>query len=128
MNNTSTACDTFAETFTGPNADGKYVLVPDCNPWTDGPGSCPDPDPPPPALCSRRVIIIPIVDGFGNGGSDPTEIQGFALLYLEGYDGGKCQGSNCEIKGHFVRAEVTVNGLSGVFDPESSIQFTKLVE
>jgi hypothetical protein len=128
MDNTSAACDTFAETFTGPDADGEYVLVPDCNPWLDGPGRCPEEEPDPPALCSRRVIIIPVVDGFGNGGSDPATVQRFALIYLEGYEDGKCSGNSCEIQGHFVKADINTGGLSGVYDEQASIHFTRLTE
>ena len=121
-------CDTFEETFTGPDANGEYVLVPDCNPWLDGPGKCPEPETDPPAECSRRVIIIPVVDGFGSGGSDPASIQRFALIYLEGYEDGKCSGNSCEIQGRFVKADINTGALSGVYDAAASIHFTKLTE
>lgn len=124
MNNTSTACDTFEETFTSLGG-GAYNLDPDCNPWIDGPGKCTGNDP---GLCSRRVIIIPVVDSFGSGTSDPTTIQRFALVYLEGYDASKCQGNVCEIKGRFVRADVTTGALSGTYDPNAAVQFARLSE
>jgi hypothetical protein len=120
----SQGCDTFEDAFGTPDADGKYHLDPDCNPWTNGPGHCTsDTD-----ICSRRVIIIPVVDTFGNGASDPAEIQRFALVYLEGYEDGKCQGNSCEIKGRFVKADITTDALSGVFDEDALIHFTKLSE
>lgn len=125
MNNTSTACDTFDEAFASLGG-GKYHLNGDCNPWTDGPGRCVDNNPG--TLCSRRVIIIPVVDTFGNGTSDPATIQRFALVYLEGYDSGKCTGSTCEIKGRFVQADVNARALAGTYDPQASIHFSKLVE
>ena len=129
MNNTSAACDTFVETFAGPDANGKYALNPQCNPWLDGgAGQCPTPDTSPYAKCSRRVIVIPVVDGYGNGSSSDVTILRFALVYLQGYDNGKCQGSNCEIKGNFVRADVNTGGLAGVYDEQSSIHFSKLTE
>jgi hypothetical protein len=128
MNNTSTTCDTFAETFTGPDANGKFALNPDCNPWIDGPGKCPVPDTSPYAKCSRRVIVIPVVDGYGNGSSSDVTILRFALIYLQGYDSGKCSGSNCEIKGNFVRADVNMGGITAAYDNESSINFSKLTE
>jgi hypothetical protein len=118
------SCDTFADTFGTPDADGNYDLHPDCNPWIDGPGKCTSTT----DYCSRRVIIIPVVDSFGNGASDPIEIQRFALVYLEGYEGGKCQGNSCEIKGRFVKADINANGLAGVFDEDALIHFTKLSE
>jgi hypothetical protein len=117
-------CDTFADTFGTPDADGKYHVHPDCNPWTDGPGACTSAT----DFCSRRVIIIPVVDGFGNGASDPAEIQRFALVYLEGYEGGKCQGNSCEIKGRFVKADISLSALAGIYDEDASIHFTRLSE
>jgi hypothetical protein len=120
----SQGCDTFALAFGSPDAQGKYHLDPDCNPWTDGPGKCTsDSD-----ICSRRVIIIPVVDTFGSGASDPAEIQRFALVYLEGYDSGKCQGNNCEIKGRFVKADITTEALAGTYDAAALIHFVRLSE
>lgn len=118
------ACNTFALAFGTPDADGKYHLDPDCNPWIDGPGKCTSAT----DFCSRRVIIIPVVDSFGNGASDPAEIQRFALVFLEGYDNGKCQGNSCEIKGRFVKADITTDALAGVYDEDALIHFTKLSE
>jgi hypothetical protein len=100
-------------------------LNPDCNPWL-GPGECPAA--PSSALCSRRVIIIPVINSFGNGSSDPVTILRFALLFLEGYEGGKCSGNSCEIKARFVNAELTTGALAGSFDPDAPVHFTKLIE
>jgi Flp pilus assembly protein TadG len=124
MNNTSAACDTFDETFASLGGS-KYYLNPDCNPWTDGPGKCTGNDL---GLCSRRVIIIPVVDTFGSGTSDPATIQRFALVYLEGYDAGTCQGNQCEIKGRFVSADVNTSALAGTYDPQALVHFVKLTE
>jgi hypothetical protein len=49
-------------------------------------------------------------------------------LFLNGYDFGKCQGSQCEIKGQFVMADINTNALSGTYDPDASIHFTRLTE
>jgi hypothetical protein len=122
MNNTSLACDTFAEAFGTPDASGKYHLATACNPWIDGPGKCQTQT----SLCSRRVIMIPVVDGFGNGSSDPATILRFALVYLEGYDSGKCQGNSCEIKGHFVNADVDTSAIAGAYDPLAMVHFVRL--
>lgn len=124
MGYTSTTCDSFAEAFGSPDASGNYHLAPACNPWIDGPGKCATST----SICSRRVIVIPIVDGFGSGASDPTTILRFALVYLDGYDSGKCQGNNCEIKGHFVRADVNTGALGGSYDPQALVHFAKLSE
>ena len=125
MNNTMPECDTFEEVFTAPDSvTGISNLNPDCNPWLDGPGKCTSAT----DSCSRRVIIIPVIDSFGNGASDPGTIQRFALLFLEGYDSGKCQGNQCEIKGRFVMADINTNALAGTYDPEAPIHFTRLDE
>jgi Flp pilus assembly protein TadG len=124
MNNTLASCDTFAEVFSGPDGSGKYQLNANCNPWADGPGKCTTPT----SLCSRRVIVIPVIDHFGNGSSDPVTIQRFALVFLEGYDSGKCSGNACQIKGRFVNAEVNANGLAGYYDANAQIHFTRLTE
>lgn len=122
MTDTAAACDTFAETFSGPDAAGRYHLNSGCNPWNGG-GLCATQS----SICSRRVIIIPVVDAFGNG-QTPVTIQRFALVYLEGYDNGKCQGNSCEIHGRFVNADLTVNALAGSYDPGASVHFVKLIE
>ncbi|MBI5288320.1 MAG: hypothetical protein HY873_05055 [Chloroflexi bacterium] len=125
INNTMAECDTFSEVFTAPDSvTGESNINPDCNPWTDGPGKCTsDTD-----LCSRRVIIIPVVDTFGNGASDPATIQRFALMFLEGYDNGKCQGNSCEIQGRFVRSDINTRALAGSYDEDALIHFTRLSE
>jgi hypothetical protein len=116
MDNASSACDSFAETFDGPDSNGRYYLDPQCNPYIDG-GSG-----------GTRVIVIPIVDSFGSGASDPATITGFALVYLEGYEDGKCSGNSCEIQGRFVRADLSANALAGLYDPDALVQFSRLTE
>jgi hypothetical protein len=123
MSNTMSECDTFAETFGSADADGTYNLNPDCNPWTSGPGYCESTT----DLCSRRVIVIPVVQDFGNGNSDPLMITRFALVYLEGYQG-DCTGSSCEILGRFVKADISASALAGIYDEEALIHFTRLAE
>ena len=120
---TSTTCDEFTEAFT-PSVGDSYDLNPDCNPWLDGPGKCLTNT----SLCSRRVIIIPVVDEFGSGASDPSTLQRFALVFLEGYDTDKCQGNACEIKGRFVTAEISAKALAGAFDEDAPIHFVRLSE
>ena len=95
----------------------KYGLNPACNPW--GAGACPVPDDGV-TLCSRRVILIPIIDAFGNGKKDAT-IQGFALFFLE-------SASGADVTGRFVRADVSISGVTGGYDPNSLIQTSKLSE
>jgi hypothetical protein len=116
MENATAACDTFEETFDGPDATGKYFLDPQCNPWIDG------------GEGGTRVIIIPIVDKLGLGASGTSTITGFALLYLEGYNPGACIGSSCEIQGRFVRADISANALAGTYNETALIQFTRLDE
>ena len=70
-----------------------------------------------------------MIDGFGNGSSDPVTIQRFALVYLEGYTTGSCStGNNCEVQARFVDADITTNAFAGAYDPTSTIHFVKLVE
>lgn len=114
MNGTAPECDTFAEVFTGPT-NGKYVINRSCNPWLDG------------GYASRRVVLVPIINGLCNGRCDVT-ITGFALFWLEGYGAGGCTGNSCEIKGRFVNADLSVNALTGIYDANASIVFTKLSE
>jgi hypothetical protein len=128
LDNTKEDCDTFEETFSGPDANGKYNLDPECNPFASG-GMCPIPDTSPPAQCSRRVLLIPVIDEFGNGTSDSVTVQRFAMIYLMGL--GECDSSgagHCEVQGIFVKADITTNSLAGVFDEDASVHFTKLVE
>jgi len=123
MNNTISSCNEFGEAFPTTDPDtGVYQLSQACNPWVNGAGYCATATSP----CSRRVIIIPIVDDFGNGQSTVT-FQRFALVWLEGYTG-NCTGNDCEILGRFVRADVTMNALAGTYDPGAQIHFVKLSE
>ena len=63
-------------------------------------------------LCSRRVIVVPIIDAFGNDKTD-FEVQGFELMYLIGYaNGSQRQGNDCHIQCIFVDADVSVNAIS----------------
>jgi hypothetical protein len=49
-------------------------------------------------------------------------------VYLEGYTGGQCGGSFCEIRARFVKAELTTGGLSGPYDENALVQFVRLTE
>jgi hypothetical protein len=54
-------------------------------------------------------------------------ILGFALIYLEGYEG-SCTGSSCDIRARFIRAELTTNSFAGAYDPDALVQFVRLTE
>lgn len=127
MTYTSADCDTFEEAFGTPDATGTYNLSYNCNPWI-GPGECPDGPTSPVELCSRRVMIIPVINDFGSGSSDAVTVLEFALVWLEGYDSDMCKGSDCEIQVRFVKADVTTNALAGTYDPGSLIHFVRLSE
>jgi len=122
MTHTSSTCDSLDDAFPK-GTDGARHLAPACNPWTTGPGACATTT----SMCSRRVIIIPVVDTFGNGASTPTTIQRFALLFLKGYEG-TCTGNSCDIDAWFVKADITTNALAGSYDPTAMIHFVKLSE
>lgn len=123
MTHTISTCDSFAEAFPTVEADGTYHLAPACNPWINAGGQCATPT----SLCSRRVILIPVVNSFGNGASTPSTLQRFALVFLEGYQG-TCTGNSCEIQGRFVKADITTNALAGSYDPTALVHFAKLSE
>ncbi|HYM16327.1 MAG TPA: pilus assembly protein TadG-related protein [Dehalococcoidia bacterium] len=114
LDHTTAACSSFSSVFT-PNGSG-YNLTPACNPWSAG--ACPQPDNG--AACSRRVIVIPIVDQFGNG-KKPVTVLGFALLWLDSSSGGV-------VTGRFVNANVDMGALTGGYDPNSLIHFAKLIQ
>lgn len=114
---TPAATNTVAPTST-PSSSGMYALNPNCNPWA-GPGACPKPDDGV-TPCSRRVIVIPIIDQLPNGRKEVT-ILGFAMFFLEGSSGGV-------VSGRFVRADVNFGSLAGVYNPNSTLQYAKLVE
>jgi Flp pilus assembly protein TadG len=129
LNATLPNCDTFAEVFSpSASGDGSYDLNPDCNPW-NGPGACPTPedDTEPPSSCSRRVVVVPVIDSFGKGTSDFTML-GFSLLFLDQTPPICPQGNDCTVTGIFVKSDVSVNAITGVYDAESSIHFTRLTE
>lgn len=117
MDNTKEECSEFSgdDGAFVDNGDGTHYLKPGCNPFLAG------------GEDSLRVVIVPIIDELCNGSCEVT-IKGFALFYLEGYDSGKCSGNDCEIKGRFAKAHVNVGALAGVYDPDSSIHFVRMVE
>ncbi len=124
INYTSTSCDSLVEAFGTPDqVTGKYQLNPNCNPWTDGPGSCPTET----SICSRRVMMIPVVDEFGNGQS-PATITRFALVFLMPLANGKCTGNSCEIQGIFINADVNARSLAGTYDAGAPVHFVRLTE
>lgn len=114
LTNTDPHCDTFGEVFSGP-VNGKYQLNRQCNPWLAG------------SYRSLRVFIVPVVNSLCNGHCDTT-VVGFALFWLEGFGSGGCTGNSCEVQGRFVNADATVNALTGIYDPNAPIHFTKLSE
>jgi hypothetical protein len=103
----------------------QYTLNQNCNPWGSGAGACPPA--PSTALCSRRVLIVPIINGFNNGSSTDMTIQSFALFFLEGYSG-SCTGNSCDIRGEFVNAQLTTGAIAAAYNPSASVQFVKLTE
>ncbi len=114
IEHTDPSCSTFEQVFDGP-ADGKFHLDALCNPWLAGSKS------------SLRVVLVPVIDSLCNGRCDVT-VVGFAMFFLEGYGAGGCTGNDCEVKGRFVNADLTINALTGVYDPDSSLHFTRLTE
>lgn len=111
---TDSHCDTFGEVFTPvAGQTGTYSLNRSCNPWLSG------------GYASKRVILIPITSGEYNG-RKPVTITGFALFFLEGFQNGVCQGNDCNVMGRFVRADLNIGSLKGVFNPNSMLHFVRL--
>jgi hypothetical protein len=73
------------------------------------------------------VLIVAIINGFGNGSSTDVTIQEFALFYLEGYTG-SCTGNRCDIQGRFVNAKLTTGAIAGAYNASAPVQFVKLIE
>jgi hypothetical protein len=118
---TAAPTNTPAPTSTPNGSDQEYKINPNCNPWSGG--RCETPT----SICSRRIFLIPIIDEFGDGSSDDLEIQGFALVFLEGY-GDSCTGSSCDVRVRFVKADVTTGAFAGDYDPDSLNHFVRLTE
>jgi hypothetical protein len=70
---------------------------------------------------------VPVIDGFGKGSSAFT-MTGFALLFLDQTSPICPQGNDCTVTGIYVKSDVSVNALTGIYDPDSSIHFTRLSE
>jgi Flp pilus assembly protein TadG len=120
---TPTTAPPTATPVSGGGSDTQYTINPNCNPWSGG--KCTSNTD---SNCSRRVFLIPIINDFGNGSSDPTTILGFALVFLEGYDSGRCSGNSCEIHARFVNAKVDTSGYASTYDEDSSIHIVRLTE
>ena len=135
ISQTTSQCDTLGEVV-GPdtNSDGRPEIVSQCNPWskaaadTDGDGgTC---DNLPGGIGSCRILAIPVIQGneLPAPSQDVTNVK-FALFWLEPFESGKCSGNKCEVRGYFIDAEVSVNGLLGDLDPENNpFVVFKLVE
>ncbi|MDP2949977.1 MAG: pilus assembly protein TadG-related protein [Chloroflexota bacterium] len=116
LEGTSTACDTFEETFQ--LVDGAWRFANnECDPWeADGAGS-------------KRVVLVPVISDTDQGKSYVT-VYSLALVYLtnEATDNICPTGNECDVKGIFVKAYDDIGVLMGALDPNSDIRFARLVE
>ena len=55
-------------------------------------------------------------------------MTGFALLFLDQTSPICPKGNDCTVTGIYVKSDVSVNALTGIYDPDSSIHFTRLTE
>jgi Flp pilus assembly protein TadG len=116
--NTPAPTNTTGPTSTPASGDTVYGMDPDCNPWTGG--ACTSTT----DTCSRRIFLIPVIESY----NDPYEIVGFALVFLEGYEG-SCTGSSCDVKVRFVRSNATLGGVfTGAYDNNAYNHYVKLIE
>jgi hypothetical protein len=114
FNNTSAACDEFTDVLI-PKGDGTYNVDPSCHPF---------------ASDSLRLVLIPVIDNFPNGTSQPVTIKYFTAMFLNSMSQSKCTGNSCEITGTFVKTvfDPTSDATFGIYDPASGIEFVRLVE
>jgi hypothetical protein len=109
MDNTSDDCDEWTEvTFPGGG------IRPECNPWLNE--------------ASKRVIMIPVVDGLfeGSGGTKVIDIVRFAIFFLEDFEEKDCKGSDCDIVGRFIETSLTAT-YQGLDDLEEDSFLTVVV-
>ena len=115
ITNTDALCDSFDEVFEE-QPDGTFALNHECNPWVEG------------SYASLRVIVLPVITSLCNGSCD-VSVTGFSLFWLDGYAShNNCTGSDCEIAGRFIAADVTMGGLIGQYDADSLLHYVRLVE
>ena len=116
FNNTSTGCDSFDEVLFS-DGNGAYRINGTCNPFVGAPESL-------------RLVIIPVIQSFPNGSSQPVTIKYFTALYLNGMQNNKCTGNSCEISGTLVKivADPANDATLGTYDPTNGVKFVRLVE
>jgi Flp pilus assembly protein TadG len=112
IDETSTQCDEFDEVFQ--EVGDRYRFKNRCNPF--GAGAVSD---------SKRAVIVPIIEELCHGRCDVTILK-FGMFFLE--ELGSCTGNDCEVTGWFVEAQADVGALMGALEPDSLIQFIRLVE
>jgi hypothetical protein len=113
---TSTSCDEFSEVLI-PKGDGTYRVNAACNPFTDN-------------SQSLRLVLVPVIDAFPNGSSEPVTIKYFTALFLTDMQQNKCHGSSCQITGEFVKIVVDPNSDAdlGIYDENSAVKFVRLIQ
>ena len=118
LNNTSSQCDEFTETFEDDPTtaeQGVYRIRQECNPFLAG------------RYDSARILIVPVIDQVCAGSCEVT-IVNFALFFLEGFGSGGCTGNDCEIVGRFVRVNQNVGLLAGTYNATAYNHFVRLVD
>ena len=129
LSQTTSQCDTVAEVV-GPdtNGDGIPEVLPGCNPWgaaasdTDNDGGvCDNINYQGVMRGSCRILAVPVIRGpnLPPPSGNATNVA-FALFWLLPLENGTCSGNDCEIKGYFISAEVSVSGLLATYNPEDS--------
>jgi len=117
LQDTSAACDSFEEVFAPDASNPSNMLIsPACNPF-----------PPYNVADSKRVVILPVIDGLCNGRCD-VQIVRFALFFVTGV---QCTGgqSSCEITGQYAEAAFDTGTLKlGPYSGDAALKFVRLVE
>jgi Flp pilus assembly protein TadG len=114
LDNTSTNCDQFDEVLAA-DGNGGYNVKASCNPFGGSSNSL-------------RLVLIPVIDSFPSGSSQPMTIQYFTALFLNDLE--NCTGITCDVTGTFVKTVVdpTNDAVLGIYDEESGVKFVRLVE
>ncbi len=117
LNATSTACDDFSEVFQADPANPSNMFITQaCNPF-----------PPYSVANSKRVIIIPVINGLCGGRCD-VQIVRFALFFVDGVHCNGGQGS-CQVTGQYAEAAFDAGHLHmAPYNGDAAFTLVRLVE
>lgn len=117
LQDTVEICDTFSEVFyPDPYNPDRMLINPECNPF-----------PPYNVTGSKRLVLVPVIDGLCNGRCDVHIIR-FAMVFLNDV---QCSGgqATCDVVAQFAEASYDPSSLKlGVYHGDSALKFARLVQ